>query len=62
MSTEVNEPNEYGFSGEGTTPEPEPDQEDQLHAEAEAIAVPSDDLTDPLSNALLDLTGADDEE
>lgn len=62
MSTEVNEPNEYGFSGGATAPEPEPEQDDELHAEAEAIAVPRDDLTDPLSHALQDLTGDDDEE
>jgi hypothetical protein len=48
------EPNEYGFAGETTAPEPgkrkRPDQEDI----AEEVAVPGDDLTTELGEALED--------
>ncbi|WP_262286470.1 hypothetical protein [Micromonospora sp. MA102] len=46
------EPNEYGFAGGATAPEPpaggRPDEQDQ----AEEIAVPGDDFTEPLADAL----------
>ncbi|MET8908005.1 hypothetical protein [Micromonospora sp. NPDC004551] len=46
------EPNEYGFAGETTAPEPpaggRPDEQDRI----EEIAVPGDDLTEPVADAL----------
>ncbi|MEH1015749.1 hypothetical protein V6U90_21875 [Micromonospora sp. CPCC 206060] len=53
------EPNEYGFAGDATAPEP-PDRAipDELDR-AEAVAVPGDDLTEDLSDALVDETGQD---
>ncbi len=59
MTIEADEPNEYGFAGAGTAPEPEAEQEDALHAEAEAIAIPRDDLTAPITEALEKLDGDD---
>ncbi|MFC7548899.1 hypothetical protein [Plantactinospora sp. GCM10030261] len=48
------EPNEYGFAGEGTAPEPPPAGErDEVEA-AEAVAVPGGDLTAEFSEALPD--------
>ncbi|MFC0006426.1 hypothetical protein [Micromonospora siamensis] len=48
------EPNEYGFAGGATAPEPpaggRPDEQDR----AEAVAVPGDDFTEPLTDALSD--------
>ena len=54
---EPNEPNEAGFGGDPSTPEPNRDAEDPALAEGEQIAVPSDDLTGPITDAL---TGTDD--
>ncbi|WP_344083531.1 hypothetical protein [Luedemannella helvata] len=62
MTIEADEPNEYGFAGGATAPEPEEEQEDELHAEAEAVAIPRDDLTAPISEALQGLGGDEDEE
>ncbi|MEV4843399.1 hypothetical protein AB0K20_09300 [Micromonospora matsumotoense] len=46
------EPNEYGFAGGATAPQPpaggRPDEQDL----AEAVAVPGDDLTEPVVEAL----------
>lgn len=48
------EPNEFGFAGEGTAPEPPPrGQRDEID-EAEAVAVPADDLAAEFSEALPD--------
>jgi hypothetical protein len=53
-----NQPNEYGFAGEGTVPEPaaaHPDAtSDGKDHSAEDIAVPSGDLTGALSDGLDD--------
>ncbi|WCN78732.1 hypothetical protein [Micromonospora sp. LH3U1] len=50
------EPNEYGFAGDGTAPEPppagKPDEQDRV----EAVAVPGDDLTAPTVEALAEET------
>ena len=51
-----NEPNEFGFAGEGTGPEPARESatglsEDEL-AEAEQIAVPAGDITGALTGAV----------
>ncbi|MCW6003963.1 hypothetical protein K1W54_05105 [Micromonospora sp. CPCC 205371] len=46
----VNEPNEEGFAGAATMPEATP--EDRDAGEAERIAVPGEDLTTALSDAV----------
>ncbi|MFC4108498.1 hypothetical protein [Micromonospora zhanjiangensis] len=48
------EPNEYGFAGEGTAPEPTKRERPDPRAAAEEIAIPGDDVTDELSEALAD--------
>jgi hypothetical protein len=54
------EPNEAGFGGDPATPEPDPGADDPVRAEGEQIAIPSDDLTGPLTEALESSTGTDD--
>jgi hypothetical protein len=45
--TDRNEPNEYGFAGEGTGPRPEPESTAEAERDAaERVAVPADDFTD----------------
>jgi hypothetical protein len=44
----AHEPNQYGYAGEGTTPEP---QSEDLEDTAENIAVPFDDLMAPAAEA-----------
>ncbi|MFJ6194512.1 hypothetical protein [Micromonospora sp. NPDC092111] len=46
------EPNEYGFVGEATAPEPPAGGRQDEQDRAEAVAVPGDDLTEPVSEAL----------
>jgi hypothetical protein len=48
------EPNEYGFAGETTAPEPSGRKRPDPQDIAEEIAVPGDDLTTELSEALDD--------
>ncbi|WP_091606960.1 hypothetical protein [Micromonospora mirobrigensis] len=48
------EPNEYGFAGGATAPEPPPGGRPDEQDRAEAVAVPGDDLTEPLTDALGD--------
>ena len=55
-----NEPNEYGFAGDPTTPEPER-AEDTREAPGEDVAVPAGDLTGSITGAIEDLTDRDDE-
>ena len=43
------EPNQYGYGGEGTPPRPSPDELEDM---AENIAVPADDLTAPAAQAV----------
>ncbi|WP_306204797.1 hypothetical protein [Actinoplanes sp. RD1] len=58
---EENQPNEFGFAGDGTAPEPQPtrDHDKQLHDEAESIAVPAGDITGSVSEAIEDATQRD---
>jgi hypothetical protein len=49
---ETDEPNEYGFAGDGTAPEPQRDRTSPGQIDAEAIAVPGDDFTHPVVEAL----------
>jgi hypothetical protein len=55
--TSHDEPNEWGFAGEGTAPEParEPPEERELDV-AEEIAVPGADVPRELGDALEELT------
>lgn len=55
--TSHDEPNEWGFAGEGTAPEParEPPDERELDA-AEEIAVPGADVPTELGDALAEIT------
>ncbi|MEU7611396.1 hypothetical protein [Micromonospora sp. NPDC049204] len=50
------EPNEYGFAGEGTAPEPPPGGKADEQDRVEAVAVPGDDLTAPATEALAEET------
>jgi len=59
---EPNEPNEDGFAGDPTTPQPDPGPDDAALAEGESIAVPSGDLTGPITEALENLGGRDDDD
>ncbi|MFC6016920.1 hypothetical protein ACFP2T_11965 [Plantactinospora solaniradicis] len=53
--TRHDEPNEYGFAGEGTAPEPEPPHKrDVVAEEAEETAVPGSDLSREFQEALAD--------
>lgn len=49
--TTTHEPNEEGFAGDPTAPEPRPDEPDP-HAAAEEVAVPDDDLTSAVVDAV----------
>jgi hypothetical protein len=57
---EPNEPNESGFGGDPSTPSPDPGADDPARAEGEQIAIPSDDLTGPITDAIEGTTGTDD--
>jgi hypothetical protein len=46
------EPNEYGFAGEPTAPQPPPRGRVDEKDVAEEVAVPGDDVTEELSEAL----------
>ncbi|MFG3298201.1 hypothetical protein [Micromonospora chersina] len=46
------EPNEYGFAGGATAPEPPPGGRSDEQDRVEEIAVPGDDLTEPVADAL----------
>ncbi len=56
--TETNQPNDEGFAGDPTTGEPEPAR---TADPVEEIAVPADDLTGPLADALENATGHDED-
>ena len=54
------EPNEWGFAGQGTAPEPAHDTPEEARRDAaEDIAVPGADLATELSQALVDATDGD---
>ena len=55
-----NEPNEYGFAGDPTTPEPER-AEDAGQTPGEDVAVPAGDLTGSITGAMEELTDSDEE-
>ncbi|MEU8375726.1 hypothetical protein AB0C22_21750 [Micromonospora sp. NPDC048894] len=46
------EPNEYGFAGGATAPQPQPGGRPDEQDRAEAVAVPGDDLTEAVAEAL----------
>ncbi|WBB76334.1 hypothetical protein O7602_12725 [Micromonospora sp. WMMD1128] len=46
------EPNEYGFAGGATAPEPPAGGRADEQDRAEQVAVPGDDLTEPVTDAL----------
>ncbi|KWV31440.1 MULTISPECIES: hypothetical protein [Micromonospora] len=46
------EPNEYGFAGGATAPQTPADARPDEQDRAEAVAVPGDDLTEPVAEAL----------
>ncbi|MER7459589.1 hypothetical protein [Micromonospora sp. NPDC126480] len=48
------EPNEYGFAGGATAPQPPPGGRADEQDRAEEVAVPGDDLMEPVSDALAD--------
>ncbi|MBG0561580.1 hypothetical protein [Actinoplanes aureus] len=57
QSREANEPNEFGFAGEGTAPQPEP-----IGAvDGESIAVPAGDLTGAITEAIEELSDHDED-
>ena len=58
--TSHDEPNEWGFAGEGTAPQPAHDTpEEQDEDLAEETAVPGDDITAELTDALAEITDQD---
>jgi hypothetical protein len=59
VESESNEPNEFGFAGEATGPTPEPGH---FTVDGEGIAIPSDDLTGAISEAIEELTQHDEDE
>jgi hypothetical protein len=60
VESESDKPNEFGFAGGATAPQPERTAESADEADVESIAVPSGDLTGAASNALDDITHAED--
>ena len=56
------EPNEYGFAGDGTAPEPPPGARSDEQDRAEEVAVPADDLTEPYAEAVEEETDGTEEE
>ncbi|WP_320068475.1 hypothetical protein [Micromonospora sp. RTGN7] len=55
------EPNEYGFAGGATAPQPQPGGRPDEQDLAEQVAVPGDDLTEPVTDALTEETEQSDE-
>ncbi|MEV0429059.1 hypothetical protein ACIBPB_30275 [Micromonospora sp. NPDC049836] len=56
------EPNEYGFAGGATAPEPPAGGRADEQDRAEQVAVPGDDLTEPVADALEEETDGTEEE
>ncbi|MDQ7904126.1 hypothetical protein RB614_06265 [Phytohabitans sp. ZYX-F-186] len=52
MSGTAQEPNPYGYAGEGTVPDP---RLEDLEDTAESISVPADDPVEPLAEAVGDM-------
>ncbi|HEX7743885.1 MAG TPA: hypothetical protein VF462_01300 [Micromonosporaceae bacterium] len=60
--TSHDEPNEWGFAGQGTAPEPAHEAPEEREADAaEAIAVPGSDIPTELSEALAEITDEEEE-
>ncbi|HEX2772496.1 MAG TPA: hypothetical protein VHN18_08720 [Micromonosporaceae bacterium] len=60
--TSHDEPNEWGFAGEATAPQPAHDTTAEHEEDlAEEVAIPGDDLTAELSEALAEVTDQDEE-
>jgi hypothetical protein len=59
VQSESNEPNEFGFAGDGTAPQPEPERKPAEDVDAERIAVPADDLTGAISDGIDKATQGD---
>jgi hypothetical protein len=59
-TTESDQPNEYGFGGEGTAPQPEPTPSETV--DGESIAVPAGDLTGAITGAMDEITERDHDE
>jgi hypothetical protein len=60
--TSHDQPNEWGFAGEGTAPQPAHDTTAEREEDlAEQVAVPGDDLTTELSEALGEVTDGDED-
>lgn len=61
--TSHDEPNEWGFAGEATAPQPAHDTTAEHEEDlAERVAVPGDDLTAELSEALAEVTDQEEQE
>lgn len=60
--TSHDEPNRWGFAGEATAPEPAHDTPAEHEEDlAEQVAVPADDLTADLTEALAEVTDGEEE-
>jgi hypothetical protein len=59
MTSETDQPNEFGFGGGATAPEPEPDPRPAEEVDGESIAVPAGDLTGAITHAIEDATDRD---
>jgi len=60
VESESHEPNEFGFSGDGTAPEPKQERGPADEVDAERVAIPSDDLTGAISDGIDRATQGDD--
>jgi hypothetical protein len=56
VESESNRPNEFGFAGGATAPTPEPTGTPAESVDGESIAIPADDLTGAISQAIEELT------
>ena len=61
MTTESDQPNEYGFAGGATAPEPMRTPEPIEEVDAESIAVPAGDVTGAITEAIDELTEPDED-
>ena len=55
-----NQPNEFGFAGDGTAPQPESGSTGESFGES--AAVPAGDITGAITGAIDQATGADDDQ
>jgi hypothetical protein len=60
--TSHDEPNPWGFAGDPAMPQPARDTpEEREEDQAERVAIPSDDLTEDITEALAEVTDHDEE-